>query len=69
MTLSAYIAHIGAPAASKLFGKPLRTVQAWLYGTRRPTVEAAWEIIDATGGKLSMEQIFPRPEKKSAPPV
>lgn len=66
MNLDAYIAHIGIHAAAKLFGRPVHTVRAWRYGTRRPSVEAAYEIIDATGGKLTLEHIYPRPEKKVA---
>jgi DNA-binding transcriptional regulator YdaS (Cro superfamily) len=58
MNLSTYIKTIGEQAASRLFGVSVYTVRSWRSGSRQPRPSKAREIVEATGGKLTLERIY-----------
>ena len=68
MKLSEYIAREGNEAAALRFGVKEGTAKAWRYGYRRPTPEAAMRIVAATGGEVSLADIYadPSPNKDAA---
>ena len=59
MNLPEYINTIGPTAAQTLFTAAPATIKAWRLGYRIPSPEAARRIIDATGGKLGWNDIYP----------
>jgi DNA-binding transcriptional regulator YdaS (Cro superfamily) len=62
MNLPDYIREIGHPAAARLFGVSVWTIKAWRFGQRTPRPEKANEIVAITGGKLSLNDIYAKPE-------
>jgi DNA-binding transcriptional regulator YdaS (Cro superfamily) len=58
MNLPTYIKTIGEQAASRLFGVSVYTVRSWRSGSRQPRPSKAREIVEATGGKLTLERIY-----------
>lgn len=66
MTLADYIRMIGDPAAAKLFGEEVRTIQSWRRLERRPRTEKAPEIIRVTGGKVTWSGIYATSKGKAA---
>ena len=58
MNLPTYIKTIGEQAASRLFGVSVHTVRSWRQRARYPRPAKAVEIVEATGGKLTLEQIY-----------
>jgi hypothetical protein len=58
MNLATYIKTIGEQAASRLFGVSIYTVRSWRCGARQPRPSKAREIVEATGGKLTLERIY-----------
>lgn len=61
-TLQSYLETIGDEAAMTLFKVSKRRIQSWKYGQRLPRPEKALEMVEATGGKLSFEAIYAKPE-------
>ncbi len=58
MNLSTYIKTIGEQAASRLFSVSIYTVRSWRSGSRSPRPAKAREIVEATGGKVTLESIY-----------
>lgn len=58
MNLSTYIKTIGEQAASRLFSVSIYTVRSWRSGSRSPRPAKALEIVEATGGKVTLESIY-----------
>lgn len=59
MNLPEYIKAIGHPAAATLFKVSEGTVKSWRYGYRSPSTDKARQIIEATGGKVGWNEIYP----------
>lgn len=58
MTLSKFIESIGDDKAAELFGVSRRTAASWRQGTRSPRSKKAKQIVEKTGGKVSLEGIY-----------
>lgn len=58
MTLPAFIASVGDRKAAELFRVPMRTIQSWRRGERRPRPAMAQAIVGKTGGRVSLEGIY-----------
>lgn len=57
-TLRSYIEAIGDAAAATLFHVSERRAKSWRLGTRLPKPGKAKAMVEATGGKLTMEGIY-----------
>lgn len=61
MTLPDFIAEVGDQKAAELFRAPVRTVQSWRRGERRPRPDMARVIVSKTGGVVSFAGIYDGP--------
>lgn len=66
MKLTDYIARVGDQAAAEKFGIKPMTAKSWRLGYRRPSPEAAVRIVAATGGEVSLADIFAPPADQVA---
>lgn len=63
MNLSDYIKKVGTKRAAAQFGVAPKTVQSWRYGYRYPRPDKANEIVQLTGGEVSLAGIYAQPSK------
>jgi len=66
MNLPAYIKAKGMAECALLFGVSESTIKAWRWGARTPRPEAANRIVAATGGEVSLAEIYAQPIKREA---
>jgi DNA-binding transcriptional regulator YdaS (Cro superfamily) len=59
MNLREYIETIGEVAAANLFKVKRSRVKSWRFGTRQVMPGDARTIIEATGGKVGWDDIYP----------
>lgn len=65
MKLPDYIAKVGDAKAGELFGVHPRVAQSWRLGYRKPVPRKALDIVRATHGIVTMEEIYGEPERAS----
>lgn len=58
MKLSDYIKAKGIPEAAKLFGISEAAAKSYRYEWRTPRPEVAMRIVAATGGEVTLAEIF-----------
>lgn len=68
MKLPAYIKAKGVAECAALFGVSESTIKAWRWGARTPRPEAANRIVAATGGEVSLADIYAQPTNPSHTP-
>ncbi len=67
MKLSDYIKAKGTAECAELFGVSESTIKSWRWGARMPRPEKANEIVSATGGEVSLAEIYaPAKESRNA---
>ena len=67
MKLSEYIRKRGNRESAVLFGVSEATIKAYRYGWRTPRPEVANRIVAATGGEVTLAEIFaPAPKAEAA---
>jgi DNA-binding transcriptional regulator YdaS (Cro superfamily) len=58
MKLSDYIKTHGIEEAAKRLGISKAAAKSYLYGWRQPRPEVAMQIVTATGGEVSLAEIY-----------
>lgn len=61
MTLVEFIKSKGDEQCASLWGVPVRTVASWRRGERTPRPSKAREIAEATGGEVTLGEIYSEP--------
>ncbi len=65
MKLSEYIKQRGIPESAELFGVSEAAAKSYRYGWRTPRPEVAMRIVAATGGEVTLAEIY-APEARNA---
>ena len=58
MKLSDYIKAKGTAECAAMFGVSESTIKSWRWGARTPRPDAANRIVAATGGEVSLAEIY-----------
>ncbi len=58
MLLKDYLKKVGDEQAAQVLGVKQRTVQAWRLGQRLPRTKAARQIVERTGGAVTLDEIY-----------
>lgn len=58
MTLKDFIESLGPNEAARLFGVKRRTVDSWRRGERAPRPAKAKEIVNLTGGVVTLSDCY-----------
>jgi len=66
MTLIEYIRREGDLSCAVLFGVKLRTIGSWRRRERQPRPTQARRIVEATGGAVTMAEIYAEFESEAA---
>lgn len=65
MKLSDYIKARGIPESAKLFGITEAAAKSYRYEWRTPRPEVANRIVAATGGEVTLAEIYAQPAEKA----
>lgn len=63
MKLKEYIQLVGTQTAATVFGVPVRRIQSWSGGHRRPRPEMALKIERLTKGRVTYREIYESQEQ------